>query len=283
MNRKLQALFGLKWNPFLPDVPSDSLYLGGRLRSFCERIQNLAHSGGFSLLCGESGTGKSASLRLVSQTLSCIPDVEVGVLTRPQASIFDFYRELGELFDVKLSPCNRWGGTKTLREGWLSHVERTGVCPALVVDEAQEMRSEVLSEIRLVSSYLFDSKNLLIVVLAGDTRLTERLKTPELLPIASRVRVRLTLEPLEPKELRAVLSHLVNEAGNARLLTDALAEALCEHAQGNLRALMNMACELLEAGVRKDASKLDEKLFFELYGELETVGTGARGRRRRSR
>jgi general secretion pathway protein A len=280
VKRKLQALFGLKWNPFLSDVPTEALYQGGRLCSFSERVENFAHSGGFALLTGDSGTGKSAALRIISQTLAAVPDVVVGALTRPQASVFDFYRELGELFGVKLSPCNRWGGTKVLREGWLEHVERTGVCPALLVDEAQEMRSEVLSEIRLVSSYLFDSKNLLVVVLAGDSRLTERLRTPELLPIASRVRVRLTLEPLDPKELREVFSHLLTEAGNPRLLTDELAEALCEHAQGNLRTLVNMAAELLEHGARKDVARLDEKLFFELYGELETVSSSRHPRRR---
>ena len=145
------------------------------------------------------------------------------------------------------------------------------------------MRSEVLSEIRLVSSYLLDSKNLLVVLLAGDARLTERLRTPELAPIASRMRVRLTLEPLEPKELGAVLTHLVTEAGNPRLLSEELEQALCEHAQGNLRALMNMAAELLEAGVRKDLQRLDEKLFFELYGELEKAGMSSRGSRRRTR
>jgi type II secretory pathway predicted ATPase ExeA len=283
VKRKLQALFGLKWNPFLPDVPTEALHRGGRLCSFSERVLNLASSGGFALLTGDSGTGKSATLRIVSKALAAVPDVAVGVLTRPQASLFDFYRELGELFGVKLSPCNRWGGTKALREGWLEHVERTGVCPALVVDEAQEVRPDVLSEIRLVSSYLLDSKNLLVVVLAGDSRLTERLKTPELAPIASRVRVRLTLEPLQAKELGEVLAHLVAEAGNPRLLSEELAEALCEHAQGNLRTLMNMAAELLDHGVRKDVQKLDEKLFFELYGELETVGAPSRGARRRAR
>lgn len=280
MRRKLQALFGLKWNPFLSDVPTEALYRGGRLCSFCERVENLAHSGGFALLTGDSGTGKSAALRIVSQTLAAVPDVAVGALTRPQASLFDFYRELGELFGVKLSPCNRWGGTKALREGWLEHVARTGVCPALLVDEAQEMRSEVLSEIRLVSSYLFDSKNLLVVVLAGDSRLTERLRTPELVPIATRVRVRLTLGALDPKELREVLAHLLVEAGGPRLLSDELAEALCEHAQGNLRTLVNMAAELLEHGARKDVARLDEKLFFELYGELETVASSRSSRRR---
>jgi len=41
----------------------------------------------------------------------------VGVLTRPQSRMADFYREIGEIFGVQLSPRNRWGGFKVLRAG----------------------------------------------------------------------------------------------------------------------------------------------------------------------
>lgn len=283
MKRKIHSLFGLKWNPFLPDVPTEALYRDARLRSFTERVERLAETGGFALVTGESGCGKSAALRMVHQALAQIPDVTASVLTRPQASVFDFYRELGELFGVQLAPQNRFGGTKLLRDRWLEHVERTGVCPALIVDEAQEMRAEVLNEIRLLSSWMLDSKLLLVVVLAGDPRLLESLRRPELLALASRVRVRLVLSAQEPEELEAALLHLVKQAGCPQLLTKEVAQAMCGHAGGNLRALMNMGAELLEAGVRAEAQRLDEKLFLELFGELESAAGAGRAGKRRAR
>jgi type II secretory pathway predicted ATPase ExeA len=267
VKRKIHALYGLKWNPFLADVPTEALFASARLRSFRERVEQLAASGGYALLSGDPGTGKSAALRILAKALSDIPDVSVGIITRPQSSVFDFYRELGEVFGVQLSPCNRWGGTKALRDRWIEHVERTGVCPALVVDEAQEMRSDVLSEIRLLSSYMLDSRLLLLVILAGDTRLTDRLRTPELLALGTRIRVRLALDALDPDELYEVLVHMTREAGAAHLMTEELARVIAGHAAGNLRVLMNTAAELLEVGIRNEAQKLDEKLFFELYGE----------------
>jgi general secretion pathway protein A len=87
----------------------------------------------------------------------------------------------------------------------------------------------------------------------------------ELLPIASRIRSRLRLEGLAPKQLQECLLHLLKAAGNPRLMTAALIQTLCEHAAGNLRLLMNMANELLAAASHQEREHLDEKLYFEVF------------------
>ena len=267
-NKTLQALYGMKWNPFLPDVPSEALFESPRLASFRERVHHLTTSGGYALLSGDPGTGKSGALRILHSSLSRLSDVIVGVLTRPQSSVFDFYRELGELFGVGLTPTNRWGGTKALRDRWIGHVERTGICPILLIDEAQEMRPDVLSEIRLLASYLLDSKLLLLVILAGDDRILDRLRSPELLSLGTRIRVRLELSMQTPNELREVLDHLIAEAGGSVVFSEEVANLLATHAGGNLRSMMNLGAELLDAGVQRQARQIDEKLFFERFGEL---------------
>ena len=85
MNKKLLALYGLKWNPFTPDVPVEALHLTPRIESFCWRVEQLAGEGGFALITGAPGTGKSVSLRILVERLGAQRDVAVGVLSRPQA------------------------------------------------------------------------------------------------------------------------------------------------------------------------------------------------------
>jgi type II secretory pathway predicted ATPase ExeA len=275
MNKKLLALYSLKFNPFLPDLPVSALFLPPAMESFCWRMQNQVGQGGFAMVSGEPGTGKSAALRVLADRLGALRDVHVCVLTRPQASVADFYRELGDLFQVALSPHNRWTGAKALRDKWQAHIEASLYRPVLIVDEAQEMQTASLCELRLLSSTNLDSRSILSVVLAGDSRLTDRLHHTDLLPIASRIRTRLRTEPASPGQLNECLAHLLDKAGNPRLMTPQVQTALCEHAAGNLRLLMNMANELLDAAVRREVDQIDEKLFFETF----EINTAARRRK----
>ena len=265
MNKKLLSVFGLKWNPFSPDVPIEALHVTPKVENFCWRTENLAREGGFALVTGEPGGGKSDVLRLLVERLTALRDVKVGVLSRPQAKLADFYREMGDLFGVQLQPHNRWGGSKVLRERWQVHIDAALFRPVLVIDEAQEMQTSVLNELRLMCSTRLDSHLLLTTVVAGDGRLVERLRSDELLPLGSRVRVRLSLERATPEEMLETLRYVLAKAGNAKLMTAELMTTLCEHATGNYRTLMTMGGELLEVGAHREVKQLDEKLYFEVF------------------
>jgi type II secretory pathway predicted ATPase ExeA len=266
MNHSLLALYGLKWNPFSPELPLEALFITPKLENFCWRIeQALVREGGFALIQGDPGTGKSVALRLLAERLARLADLTVGVLTHPQSNLADFYRELGDLFAVSLKPHNRWGGFKSLRERWFAHLESTRIRPVLLIDEAQEMNPASLCELRLLASARFDSQPLLCVVLAGDARLAEKLQRPELLPLNSRIRTRLLTEYASRDDLAACLDHLMASAGHPDLMTAPLRHTLCDHAAGNYRVLTTLAAELLNAAAQQDKTQLDEKLYFEVF------------------
>ena len=266
MNNKLLAMYGLKWDPFATDIPTEALYRHPKADSFCWRVeQNLIRQGGFAMISGEPGTGKSVTLRLLAERLNDVRDVSVGVINLPSGRLADFYREMGDLFGIELTPHNRWGGFKKLRERWTTHIKSTLTRPVLLIDEAQEAPAAVLNELRLLSSAEFDSKHLLSVVLAGDKRLTEKLRHDDLLPLGSRIRTRLVTEHASKEELKSCLLHLLQSSGNPSLMSEALINTLCEHAIGNYRVLSGMAAELLSTAAEQELTHLDEKLYFDCF------------------
>lgn len=270
MTQKLLALYGLKWNPFAPELPVQAIYVPPKLENFCWRIEHAQiREGGFAMIHGDPGTGKSVALRLLADRLSKLPDVTVGAINHPQSNLADLYRELGDIFAVPLRPHNRWGGFKALRERWIAHLEGTRRRAVLLVDEAQEMSPAALSELRLLASARFDSQPLLCVVLAGDARLIDKLRREDLIPLGSRIRTRLATEHASREELLHSLDHLLAGAGNASLMTSQLRHTLCDHAAGNYRILTTMAAELLAAAAQRDLPQLDEKLYLEVFAQPE--------------
>jgi general secretion pathway protein A len=266
VNQKLLALYGLKWNPFSPELPTEGLLVSSKIDSFCWRVEHgLVREGGFALISGDPGSGKSVVLRLLAERLGRLRDLSVAALTHPSSRLSDFYREMGELFGVMLQPHNRWAGFKMLRQRWLAHLQDTQLRPVLLIDEAQELLPSVLSELRLLSSTQFDTRTVLSVVLTGDARLNEKLRRDELLPLGSRIRMRLVMDYASREELTACLTHLLDSAGNPTLMTEALKTTLCDHAAGNYRALTTLAANLLTVAAERNLAQLDEQLYFEVF------------------
>ena len=263
-NADLRALYGLKYNPFLPALPPEALFTLPGVEAFTHRVQAMAAQGGFALITGDPGHGKSKTLQLIAHRLEQVPDLSVRVVERPQSSLGDFYRELGELFNAPLSPANRYGGFKALRTRWKTHCQSTLLRPVLLIDEAQLATSACLTELRLLQSDHFDSQSLLFTILCGDRQLTERFRAADLLPLGSRIGPRLRMAPQSPDLLQEYLNFALEQAGCPHLMTDELIRTLAAHAANNMRVLNHMAAELLNAAAERNLPRIEEKLFFEL-------------------
>ncbi|MGI6300896.1 MAG: ExeA family protein [Verrucomicrobiota bacterium] len=277
MSKKGMALLNLKYNPFGPEVPASALSGSDQIDHFCWRIENLSHQGGFALITGQPGSGKSSVLRILHQQLQNAAEIRIAILSRPQASVADFYRELGDHFGVTLTASNRWGGAKLLRQGWRNIIESSLYRPVLLIDEGQSMSPAVLNELRLLASEDLDSRLILTVVLAGDDRLVKKLQTEELLPVTSRIRCRLRCGPMEVQQLREGLEHHLEMAGNPNLMTSDVINSLCEQAGGNFRTLMVSANELLDYALRKELDLIDDQVFFNVICD-HPKQPGRRGR-----
>jgi len=265
MSQDIQTYYGLKWNPFTTDKPVEGIVTSERWDQFFWRIENLIMDGGFGMITGDPGVGKSTTMRALFDKISQIKDVQVQQITRPQSGLSDFYRELGQLFKLDLKVTNRYSGYSALREKWQSHINTALFRPVILIDEAQEMQTPTMSELRLLMSKKFDSEILLTVIFSGDSRLPKKFQDEALQPIGSRIRTRLSIDPPSKQEMINLMLQLLKQAGRPDLMTDELINTITELSLQNPRTLMNYSTEILNLGFKKRAKVLDVDLFFELY------------------
>ena len=86
-DKNLLALYGLKYNPFVPNLPTEAIWVTPETENFTHRVQAMIPQGGFALITGDPGQGKSKNLQWISHVLSAMPDITVGVMERPQFSL----------------------------------------------------------------------------------------------------------------------------------------------------------------------------------------------------
>ncbi len=98
----------------------------------------------------------------------------------------------------------------------------------------------------------------------------------DLLPLGSRIRVRLIMTYADRDALMACLKHLQVTASNANLMSIELMQTLCDHAAGNYRVLTSMAAELLAWAAQQEIVQLDEKLYLDVFGSSSPAKTRKR-------
>lgn len=266
----LHTRFGLKWNPFDGETPAESLWSHDEIDDFVLRVQQISRVGGFALITGAPGKGKSAVLRLLKHQLSSGQKVQVNELCRPQSRLRDFYYELGALYGVAMTGANRFGTFQRLREDWQSKIQSCKHRPLLIIDEAQELHPEVLLELRLLASVDLDSRSILTVVLAGDTRLSAMLERPEHQPVRSRVRASLQLADWDIERLTSFLKHQLKEAGRPDLIAPEVIQALCEQALGSPRILATLCAECLLQAKEAGRPAIDMDTWLDLGKKART-------------
>jgi type II secretory pathway predicted ATPase ExeA len=210
---------------------------------------------GFSgALIAPAGTGKTALLR---RLLSELPEARFQVRTVKVCDLGkrDLCREIART--LGLPPVGTYPGlVHKLQDRFEHESTHDGLRPVLVLDEAQDLRPEVLSMLRVLTSFQLDSRLVLSVVLSGQTPLRKLLEADDQLAVTRRLACTVTLRTLTREETADYVGHRLRIAGTTSSPFDQGAlEALYDISHGNLRAIDALALESLSlaAGAKQQA------------------------------
>ena len=204
--------FGLNEKPFSITPDPRYLYMSRRhADALAHLLYGISESGGFIQLTGEVGTGKTT---LVRSMLERLPEqADVAVVLNPQLSTLEFLQTICEELGVALRANV---STKALIDALNLHLleaHARGRRTVVIVDEAQNLSTEVLEQVRLLTNLETAKQKLLQIILIGQPELREVLERNDMRQLAQRITGRYHLEPLSREETQGYIQHRIKVAG----------------------------------------------------------------------
>ena len=205
--------FGLNEAPFSIAVNPRYLFMSQRHRdALAHLLYGVSGGGGFILLTGEVGTGKTTVNRCLLEQL---PDTtDLAIILNPALSAVELLASACDELSIDYPEGTQSlkALTDALHRYLLENYDR-GRKTVLMIDEAQHLDFDVLEQIRLLTNLETNDEKLLQIILIGQPELSEKLARPELRQLNQRITARYNLQPLNLDETSAYIRHRLEVAG----------------------------------------------------------------------
>jgi len=255
-----ESFYGLSEKPFsiLPD-PSFIYWAKSHRFAFSMLEYGVMNGAGFTVITGEIGSGKTT---LVRELLRNIDDEGITVGLLSQTGFTDgellpwLMMTLGQRFDQQSNIA-----LYAAFQEYLTNEFEKGKRTVIIIDEAQNLPTKLLEELRMLSNINADKDHILQVILLGQPQLKERLRQPELAQFAQRVSSDFHVHSLDQDEVEKYIAHRLRVAGGSRALFTSAACRRIHNVSGGVPRVVNILCDTaLVYGFASEADKITERI-----------------------
>jgi len=242
--------------PFTREIAVSHLFGQPQLTEAVEAIVHAVESRMSAAVIAPAGSGKTVTVRAVAAAL---PEARYRVryTSVTDLSKRDMCKEIAVA--MGLPPAGAYNYlVRAVKEAARAEVDTDALRPVLILDDAHELRPDVLGMLRALTNFDMDSRLVLSLVLAGQPPLAAMLRRPEHEDIARRIVHYAVLGPLSRDDVQQYITHRCAVAGAARAPFDQPSvDAIYEVGRGNLRATDVIALKSLEVADRKARDTVD--------------------------
>jgi general secretion pathway protein A len=241
--------FGLEEMPFSIAPDPRYLYMSERHReALAHLVYGFNSDGGFVLLTGDVGTGKTTICRCL---LEQIPEkTAIAFIINPKLTVEELLAVICDEFGIRYP-----AGNKSIKifidyiNSYLLEAHVKGHKAVLIIDEAQNLSADVLEQLRLLTNLETNQNKLLQIILLGQPELRDKLLQPELRQLSQRIIARYHLGALSRKEVSAYVTHRLTVAGVKNPLFSGPALDKLYKLSGGVPRLINVLCDRALLGV----------------------------------
>lgn len=238
-----QSHFGLTEAPFSIAPDPRYLYMSQRHQeALAHLLYGVNAGGGFVLLTGEVGAGKTTVCRCLLEQIP--PSCDVAYIFNPKLTVPELLSTICVEFGITYPE-----GNESIKvyvdciNNYLLEANARGRQTVLIIDEAQNLSADVLEEMRLLTNLETNQRKLLQIILLGQPELAEMLARPELRQLAQRVVARYHLGPLAKEEVEAYVRHRLEMSGARRPLFPARLMGQIYALSGGIPRVINVLCD----------------------------------------
>ncbi|MEW6570771.1 MAG: AAA family ATPase [Nitrospirota bacterium] len=235
--------FGLEELPFSIAPDPHYLYMSHMYKeALAHLMYGVSSEGGFVLLTGEVGTGKTTVCRCLLEQLP--EDVDVAFVLNPKITVEELLATICDELSIYYPE-----GTSSIKEfvdrinGYLLDAYAKGRKTILIIEEAQNLTDDLLEQVRLLTNLETNQCKLLQIIMIGQPELRERLARPELRQLCQRITARYHLGPLSKKEIGSYVGHRLKVAGAKRKLFPGSVMGRIYRFSRGIPRLINVICD----------------------------------------
>jgi general secretion pathway protein A len=266
------GFFGLTSQPFSIAPNPDFLFLSARHAEALAHLRyGLGEAGGFVLLTGEVGTGKTTVSRCLLQELT--DKTEVAFILNPTLNELELLAAICDQLKIRYKKSE--ASLKMLTDKITNRLmknHQAGKNTILIIDEAQHLQPAVLEQLRLLTNLETNTKKLLQVILIGQPELQQLLQRQDLRQLAQRITARYHLMPLTEQEVQQYISYRLQVAGCSRPVFTASAVKKLFQLSGGIPRLLNLICDrALLGGYSQQKALIDAGLVHQAASEVLAI------------
>jgi len=266
------GFFGLTSQPFSIAPNPDFLFLSPRHAEALAHLRyGLGEAGGFVLLTGEVGTGKTTVSRCLLQELT--DKTEVAFILNPTLNELELLAAICDQLKIRYKKSD--ASLKMLTDKITNRLmknHQAGKNTILIIDEAQHLQPAVLEQLRLLTNLETNTKKLLQVILIGQPELQQLLQRQDLRQLAQRITARYHLMPLTEQEVQQYVSYRLQVAGCSRPVFTSSAVKKLFQLSGGIPRLLNLICDrALLGGYSQQKALIDAALVSQAASEVLAI------------
>ena len=261
-----KSYYSLSKTPFSKEIKTKDLFSSDSLKETKARLDYLKKTRGIGVIVGETGSGKTSSLRAFAQGLNSSL-FKVMYYTLSTGTVMDFYRGLALKLGEKPAFRKVEVFNQIQNEIASLYIDKN-IVPVFILDEMQLAANKFLNELSIMFNFSMDSKNPFILILSGLSFFLDKLSLNQNQSLAQRVVMKYHLNPLTNEEVGKYIEHHLQLAGaNHSIFTSGAIEAIASNSRGLPRLINKLAINSLLIGCQKKTDQINEEIVFKANEE----------------